>query len=69
MALKSMVRVCAGRDDHPGSPAQLDTTVWLRYGEQASKRLHCSQTTVSLKDAETTELFGLEWNRVDGEWQ
>ena len=47
----------------------LDTTMWLRSGEQASKRLHCSQSTVSRNNAETTELVGLELNRVDGEWQ
>ena len=47
----------------------LDTTIWLRSGEKASQRLHCSQSTVSRNNMETLSLFGLSLERVRGEWQ
>tara|TARA_X000000368_G_scaffold413896_1_gene402754 strand:- start:332 stop:1327 length:996 start_codon:yes stop_codon:yes gene_type:complete len=47
----------------------LDTTYWLRSGERASQRLHCSQSTVSRNNMESLTLFGLAMERVDGEWQ
>ena len=47
----------------------LDTTVWLRSGEKAAQRLHCSQSTVSRNNVETLALFDLALERVRGEWQ
>ena len=47
----------------------LDTTLWLRSGEKASQRLHCSQSTVSRNNVETLGLFGLSLERIQGEWQ
>ena len=46
-----------------------DTTVWLRSGDKAAQRLHCSQSTVSRNNVETLGLFGLALERVRGEWQ
>ena len=46
-----------------------DTTLWLRSGDKASQRLHCSQSTVSRNNVETLALFGLDLERVRGEWQ
>lgn len=47
----------------------LDTTLWFRSGEQASQRLHCSQSTVSRNNNESLQLLGLSLDRVDGELQ
>ena len=53
----------------PDALRMLDTTVWLRSGEKAAQRLHCSQSTVSRNNVETLALFDLALERVRGEWQ
>jgi hypothetical protein len=47
----------------------LDYQLWLRSGEQAATRLHCSQSTVSRNNSQTLALFGLSCHRQAGEWQ
>lgn len=47
----------------------LDYQLWLRSGEQAAERLHCSQSTVSRNNSQSLEMFALRWSRRAGEWQ
>ena len=45
-----------------------DLLVWLRTGERAAERLRCSQPTVSRAAAQVAAVFGLDLNRIGGEW-
>jgi len=47
----------------------LDYQLWLRSGEQAAERLHCSQSTVSRNNGQSLQTFGLRCARRAGEWQ
>lgn len=49
--------------------AMLDTQIWLRSGEITAERLHCAQSTVSRRNAETLRCLGLSMQREQGEWQ
>lgn len=47
----------------------LDTQIWVRSGEQCAKRLFTTQSTISRRNAETLNLFGLKIRRDKfGEW-
>ena len=47
----------------------LDCLQWLRTGEEVAKRFAISQPTVSRNAAKALRVFGLEMERVHGEWQ
>jgi hypothetical protein len=48
--------------------AALDALQWLRTGEEASRRFAISAASVSRQSRKCLDLFGLELQRVDGEW-
>ena len=47
----------------------LDGLQWLRTGEEVAKRFEISQPTVSRYTAKALDVFGLEMQRVNGEWE
>ena len=49
--------------------AMLDTQIWMRSGEITAQRLHCAQSTVSRRNADTLRRLGLSMQRDEGEWQ
>ena len=46
----------------------LDALQWLRTSEEVSKRFGLSQTTVSRQSRKCLDLFGLDLQRIEGEW-
>ncbi|MCP9830626.1 hypothetical protein KBY80_04385 [Synechococcus sp. JJ3a-Johnson] len=46
----------------------LDALQWLRTGEEVSKRFAISAASVSRQSRKCLDLFGLDLQRVDGEW-
>ena len=46
----------------------LDALQWLRTGDDVYKRFGLSQATVSRQSRKCLDLFGLELQRIDGEW-
>ncbi len=50
------------------SLAALDALQWLRTGREVCKRFAMSQATASRQAQKCLDLFGLELQRVDGEW-
>lgn len=47
----------------------LDLTVWLRAGQRAAVDLGCNQSTISRRVRSCLQIFGLQLERCDGEWQ
>ena len=48
--------------------AALDALQWLRTGEEVAKRFGMSSPTVSRQSKKCLELFDVEFQRVNGEW-
>ena len=48
--------------------AALDGLQWLRTGEEVCKRTSVSPASVSRQSRKCLELFGLDLQRIDGEW-
>ena len=46
----------------------LDALQWLRTSEEVSKRFGLTQTTVSRQSRKCLDLFGLDLQRIEGEW-
>ncbi|MDP5118440.1 MAG: LysR family transcriptional regulator substrate-binding protein [Prochlorococcaceae cyanobacterium MAG_34] len=46
----------------------LDALQWLRTCEEVSKRFGLSQATVSRQSRKCLDLFGLDFQRIEGEW-
>jgi hypothetical protein len=46
----------------------LDALQWLRTGEEVSRRFAVSAASVSRQSRKCLDLFGLELQRIDGEW-
>ena len=47
----------------------LDYLIWLRSGQDASERLHCSQATVSRNANFVAEFLDLDAKKLEGEWR
>ena len=49
--------------------AALDLTVWLRSGEETARRLHRTQSAISRGMRRALDLFGLDLQLVEQDWQ
>jgi hypothetical protein len=49
--------------------AALDALIWLRTGDRAAGLLSCTQSTVSRASRRCLEVFRLEMEKLDGEWE
>lgn len=49
--------------------AALDLLIWKRTGLEASRALCCNQSTVSRRIVRTVDVFALDLQRRQGEWQ
>jgi hypothetical protein len=52
----------------PEDLAALDLVIWLPKGIEAAKRLGCNQSAISRRVELCRQNFGIELERVAGEW-